>query len=428
MKLSKYPNYKNTQIEWLGEVPEHWEVRRVKDIFNYFGSGTTPKSTNELYYENGTTHWLNTSDLNNDLVFDTKYKISPLALKEVGLKIYPINAIAMAMYGQGKTRGSVGLLKVKTTSNQASCIMYKSFNANEKYVLWWFISKYDDMRFINVGATQPNMNQDFVKNLLLNLPPLSEQTAIANYLDSTTQALDKKVRLLELKIKYYDELKKAIINETVTRGLDKNVALKDSGVDYIGQIPKHWKILRGKDALKVEYGIPLDASKFSNNPNDGFPIIRIRDLNNQEVQTYYKGEVVKGGIVNNGDLLIGMDGDFQSVRWLGGKALLNQRICNIKDSKKVKVSFLSYYLPIAIQEINETKFFTTVKHLSDFDLKFIQIIVPPLSEQIAIAEYLDTQTNQIDLIVQNLQQQIEKQKELRKSLINEVVTGKVKVY
>src|SRR5690606_11500955 len=131
-------------------------IKRIKDVFRYFGSGTTPKGSNLEYYEDGDIPWLNTLDLSNDLVFHTKNKITEKALRECSLKLYPINSLAIAMYGQGKTRGTVGLLKIKAATNQASCIMHKHSNANEKYILWWFVHKYYDIRQVNTGATQPN--------------------------------------------------------------------------------------------------------------------------------------------------------------------------------------------------------------------------------------------------------------------------------
>lgn len=111
MKLEEHERYEKSEIEWLGEIPAHWEVRRIKEVFKNFGSGATPRSGDSTFYEDGEIHWLNTTDLNNGHITDTKNKITASALKASSLKIYPVNSLAIAMYGQGKTRGMVGLFK-----------------------------------------------------------------------------------------------------------------------------------------------------------------------------------------------------------------------------------------------------------------------------------------------------------------------------
>ena len=247
MNFERYESYKDSGIEWLGKIPSVWNIVTIKNIFREFGSGSTPQSNNMHYYENGTINWLNTSDLKQFNVLDTKFKITDLALKEVGLKIYPKNAIAVAMYGQGETRGTPALLKIPTTTNQASCMMYKTFIADEKYILWWFISKKNSLRAINVGATQPNMNSDFIKNLFVSLPHKDIQTKIANYLDTETSKIDKEIFLLEQKIQKYKELKQTLIAKTVLRGLNKDIELKNSETSWIGDIPKHWTTDRLKN-------------------------------------------------------------------------------------------------------------------------------------------------------------------------------------
>ena len=171
MKIDRYQAYKDSDMKWLGEVPEHWSVLMIKSVYQCFGSGSTPESGEPKYYENGNINWLNTTDLKNGDITETSKKITRLALLEKSLKVYPIGTLAIAMYGQGDTRGNVGILGIEATTNQAACMMYRSSNSIPKYMLLWFVSKKTDIREINVGATQPNMNKDFVRNLFIALPP-----------------------------------------------------------------------------------------------------------------------------------------------------------------------------------------------------------------------------------------------------------------
>ncbi len=418
--MKRYNEYKYSGIEWLGEIPEHWEVKRIKDIFKELGSGTTPKSSNLAYYDNGNINWLNTTDLKNNIIYDTKIKITQKALDEVGLKMYPIDSLAIAMYGQGKTRGSVGLLKVPTTTNQAACIMSKPKNVDTKYMLYWFISKYEDIRKINIGATQPNMNQDFVKYLFLQKPTLNEQTQIANYLDAKTTAIDKKINLLQQKTTHYKAYRKTLINEAVTKGLNKNVKLKNSGISLIGQIPELWVIQRIKDVfiisrgraiakteLKTKGKYPVYSSQTKNNGVLGY--INTFDFNANLLTWTTDG-------VNAGTVFI-REGKFNCTNICG--TLIP------KKNPKLSLEYMAY----AVQESTQhnKRIDTNGAKIMSNEMAVINIVFPPFEEQVEIANYINKKAISIDKIVENIKTQITTLKEFRKTLINEVVTGKVKV-
>jgi len=307
MKTNESTLSEKMVIDWLGFSPEHWHIKRIKDVFGEFGSGTTPQASNPKYYENGDIPWLNTSDLNNGIVLDTKIKITKAAIDETSIKLYPKGSFAIAMYGQGKTRGTVGLVNFPFTTNQASCIMFKPKGIDLKYLLYWFNYKYESIRAINVGASQPNMNQDFVRFLQIHFPPLPEQTAIANYLDSKTKAIDKKVGVLEKKIGYYQELRKSLTNETVTKGLEKNVKFKDSGVDWIGQIPEHWTVNRFKSFANTIKGKNLETSDF--HFEKALPLLNLEYLRNENVKfDTYSFSRDRALLASEKDLIIVWDG------------------------------------------------------------------------------------------------------------------------
>jgi len=445
MSLAKYDKYKDSGVDWLGDVPEHWEDKRIKDIFKKIGSGTTPSTSREDYYEKGNIFWLNTTDLNNDLVFDTKQKITQIALKESGLKIYPVNSLAIAMYGQGKTRGTVGLLQIPTATNQAACIMYAPKGVNTKYVLYWFIHKYEAIRSINIGATQPNMNQDFVKFLRLQCPPIPDQTAIASYLDLKTSAIDRKVALLEQKIANYQQLRKSLINESVCLGLDKNVKLKNSGIEWIGMIPEHWEVKRLKNIGYLYSGLSGKSGDDFNQEESSqskffIPFTNIANnqfINRNDLRTVLMEDNEIQNKVRKNDLFFLMSSE--NFEDLGKTALLMEdlkgtylnsfckgfRITN-KQTFPVFINYLLNSKSFKERLSNEGKGFTRInlkmEKVTDFN-----IIAPPKTEQAAISSYLDEKTQKIDSIVSNIKSQIEILKELRKTLINDVVTGKIKV-
>lgn len=217
MKLTKYNNYKNTNIHWLGDIPEHWEVKRIKD-WTSTKSGTTPTSNNNSYYENGIHNWIRTTDLNNGDLYEVESKVTDIALVECRLTFLPINSVLVAMYGGFGTIGKHGILRKESTINQSVCAVLpnkKRFDSNYLiYFLKYF--RHDWKLFADGTRKDPNINQDAVRNLFLFSPPVSEQTAIASYLDQKTAQIEKKVDLLSQKIEKYKELKKSLINQVVT--------------------------------------------------------------------------------------------------------------------------------------------------------------------------------------------------------------------
>ena len=157
-----------------------------------------------------------------------------------------------------------------------------------------------------------------------------------------------------------------------------------------------WPTAKLEDIATLEFGASFKSSLF-NTEERGLPVVRIRDVNRGFSETYYDGEFDDKYLVNNGDFLIGMDGNFSIAEWSGGKALLNQRVCRIarEVSEEVERKFLYYFLPTPLHIIELKKSFVTVKHLSATDLRSIEVPLPPLAEQRRIAEILDTVNIQI---------------------------------
>ena len=202
--------------------------------------------------------------------------------------------------------------------------------------------------------------------------------------------------------------------------------MKDSGIEWIGEIPEGWKTCLYKYCCSVQPGYPFDSAKFSNSSTDGFPIIRIRDITSGEIQTYYTGEYSPNYIVTAGDLLVGMDGDFNVRWWNNDDALLNQRCCRVTEKDSVSRRFLYYVLPFTLQHINTLTYATTVKHLANGDILNSFIAFPPLSVQKSIACYLDKNCSNIDSILFKTRSSIEEYKKLKQAVITQAVTKGVR--
>ena len=197
---------------------------------------------------------------------------------------------------------------------------------------------------------------------------------------------------------------------------------KDSGIEWIGLIPKEWKMARGKYLFSVLNGYAFDSSLFTNDTNM-MPLIRIRDINSSETEAYYMGEYPSDYIVHKDDVLVGMDGDFNVAKWKGNDALLNQRVCKLKEFSETYISQYAYYiLPMLLKNKNDVTYATTVKHLSSNDILNFDFIVPSLSEQQKIADYLDKVCGEVDEMVAIQETMIEELKAYKQSVITEAVT------
>ena len=196
--------------------------------------------------------------------------------------------------------------------------------------------------------------------------------------------------------------------------------MKDSGIEWIGQIPQGWNVQRGKYAFNVLSGFAFPSSDFST--NEGIPLIRIRDITSGVTETFFKGEYSEEFLVDDGDLLIGMDGDFGIRVWDNGQALLNQRCCKIIANEGNSLKYLYYVLPYELKQINDLAFFTTVKHLSTEDLALVNVPLPSTDEQKRIAEYLDAKCAEIDALIAAKEKTNALLKEQRQSIIYEAVT------
>lgn len=197
--------------------------------------------------------------------------------------------------------------------------------------------------------------------------------------------------------------------------------MKPSGITWIGDVPQDWECKRFRFCGDVQYGYPFNSDYFSSEET-GFPLIRIRDITSGEIATYYEGTYPDEYIVKSGDVLVGMDGDFNVRVWANCDALLNQRCCRVLDSQQINKRFMAYYLPHYLKVINDLTWSTTVKHLLADNINNIYVAYPQMCEQQAIADFLDTQCAKIDSVIADIEKQIETLQKYKKSRITEAVT------
>ena len=421
-RLKRYENYKDSGVEWLREIPEHWEIMKTTHVFNKIGSGTTPTSTDTKYYD-GEINWLQTGDLTDNIISETSKKITYKALKDFStLKIYPKNSLVIAMYGA--TIGKAGILDIETATNQACCVLSNAKQILEKYAFYWFLASKNNIISMGYGGGQPNISQDLIKSLRITIPTRDEQTKIAFFLDEKTAQIDEVISQKEKLIELLKERKQIVINDAVTKGLDKNVEFVDSGVEWIGKIPKHWKLERlGSNFIERREKVSdKDFEPLSVTKNGVVPQLDSAAKSND-------GDNRK--LVRKGDFVINSRSDRKGSSGLskldGSVSLINIVLKPIDINSDFSHILLKSNGFIEEFYRNGHGIVADLWTTRFWDMKSIMLAIPPKDEQIKIVEYIENQTSKIDIAIELQQNYISKLKEYKASLIDSVVTGKVRV-
>lgn len=425
--MKRYKKYKDSGIEWLGKVPDHWKIDRIKS-FLLDTNKTSLTGEEELLTVSHITGVTRRSEKNVNMF---------MAETNVGYKkCYPGDLIINTMWAW---MGALG-----TSKDIGICS--PAYNVYQPLPRINYYAPYFDYLFRtpNFITEMTRFSKGIVSSRLRLyprefyqiqsiIPPVKEQIAIAIYLDSKTQFIDKKIELLNKKIDTYKELRKTIINKAVCRGLDKHVKLKDSGIDWIGKIPEHWEIKRFKDSI-LKYTTGGTPSTSNANYFSGDNIwISISDINNSKYisdsNIKLSDEAIKvANIVKTpkGSLLYSFKLTIGKMAFTEKDVYTNEAILSIFPNKNISLEYYYFMLPIFML-LAATENIYGAKMLNQKLIANALILQPPKEEQVAIAFSLNKKTQVIDGIINNIYQQIAKLQELRKTLINEVITGKIKV-
>ena len=214
--LDKKIEFKYSGIEWIGDIPHNWEVKKIKYCVSYLGSGSTPTSDNIDYYDNGNINWIQSGDLyKKDVIEDTETKITNIALRDISA-LHVLNApyIVIAMYGASV--GNTSISMIDACSNQACCSIKTNSNSDLRYLYYWFLYAKDVLISKSVGGGQPNISQQIIKNLECLVPPIEEQRNVARYIDVKLSIVNKIVKEKNIQLATIKTHKQSLIYEYVT--------------------------------------------------------------------------------------------------------------------------------------------------------------------------------------------------------------------
>lgn len=422
--MKQYDSYKDSGVEWIGEVPSHWEVMKTSLAFHGIGSGTTPStSKKEFYDDNDGYYWLQTGDLNDGLINDTSKKITKLAISQCNLKFYPIDSIVIAMYGA--TIGKVGILGIKTATNQACCVLPANKNMNFKFAFYEFLACKPALLVSAIGGGQANISQDVIRKQKIAIPPLLEQNIIATYLDKKCSEIDNVISAQQKRIALLQELKQSVITHAVTKGLNPNVEMDATEEDWINRLPASW----GK--AKLKYYIHLVNGRAYSQPellSEGkYKVLRVGNFFTNDTWYYSNMELEEDKYCNNGDLLYAWSASFGPYIWNQDKTIYHYHIWKVCYKECMDKMYV-YYLLKAITNFKLGDIHgSTMVHITMESMNNSVIPIPSFDEQKDIATFLDKKCASIDNALTKAQHQVELLQKYKQSLITEVVTGKRKV-
>lgn len=428
---NRYDKYKDSGIAWIGEIPEHWEVIKIKNAFNII-SGATPKTDNMAYWD-GEITWITPADYNTEdkIISSGKRNITLAGLNSCGTSIVPEGSI---IFSKRAPIGLVAINVVPLCTNQGciSCIPKPSVNTKYFYYLMSVLTEWFEL--FGSGTTFKELSTNNFANFILSQPPFSEQQSIATYLDQKCGEIDELITLQEKMITKLQSYKQSVITEAVTKGLNKNVPLKDSGIEWIGEIPEHWGSRRIKTFSLVKRGAsprPIDDPKYFDE-NGEFAWVRIADVSASG--KYLECTTQKLSKLGSSLSVKRYPGDiFISIAGTVGKPIITNIKCCIHDGfvyfpnmKGISVEYL-YYVFLSGQPYLGLGKMGTQLNLNTETIGNIYIPYPNIVEQTKIVYFLCQKCGEIDELISIKQQKIEKLKEYKKSLIFECVTGKRKV-
>lgn len=420
---SKSKNYEEILIE---TVPKHWHVFRLKDRATFNPSKSEMKELpRECTF--APMEKLKTDSLLTDLITTTSdISSSYTYFRENDIliaKVTPCFENRNIAVAQNLTN------KIGFGSSEINVVRL-SKKVNQRWFLYLFLSS----KFIEAGASKmagagglKRIPSLFLETFSFALPSLEEQTTIAAYLDTKTSQIDRKIELLNQKATYYGKLKQSLINETVTRGLDKFVPMKATGVEWIGEVPEHWQVKRLKDLFteRSQKGYPNEPLLIASQTL-GVTLKSSYSRNTMTVQDDF--HLMK--LVKKSDFVISLRSFEGGIEMATHRGIISAAYTILFSIDAIEPKFYKHLFKSTVFISLLATCTTGIRegrNVNYQQLKRELLPIPPLHEQQIIASYLDEKTAQIDRIVVTINAQIDKLKELRKVLINDVVTGKIKV-
>lgn len=435
-RFKPYPAYKDSGVEWLGEIPAGWEVKRLRRVFRVV-NGSTPASGEPAFWD-GEIPWVtpeDLGDLNATTITSTRRNITERGYCSCGTTLVPAGSLVLS------TRAPIGhlaLAGVNLCTNQGCRSLVFRNAASRAFFYYELLAARPELESLGQGSTFRELAKGMLEDVELVAPSEPEQRAIAAFLDRGTTRIDALVAKKERLIELLQEERTALITRAVTKGLDPNVPMKDSGVEWLGEIPVYWEGKRLKFLLAepLKYG----ANEAAELDDPDLPrYVRITDIDDgdslrEDTFKSLPADVAEAYLLREGDLLFARSGA------TAGKTFLYKRswgICAYAgylirarlDTAFVDPAFVRYFTASSSywQWLSAAFIQATIQNVSADKYASLVMPQPSVAEQNAIAAVLDRETARIDTLITKVRDAIDRLKELRTALISAAVTGKIDV-
>ncbi len=424
-KRAAYPVYKPSGIEWLGEIPEHWEVKRLKFVANTV-MGQSPNSDDYTFEESDRPFLQGNAEFGVEnptakYYCETATKTAPAGSLLVSVRA-PVGALNIADRCYGIGRGLCAVIP-----DQGSLISRFAWHTLTvtRHELWC----------IATGSTYEAVSADEVADMTVPISPLTEQRAIAAFLDRETARIDTLIEKKRRQIELLQEKRSALISHAVTKGLEPNAKIKDSGIEWLGEIPAHWEAI----PLKRTFVILNGSTPKSSEPaywDGGIPWATpddLGDLKGNTLETTRRMITQEGyescctSLAPAGSLVLSTRAPIGHLAVAGISLCTNQGCRCLVFRNTDDHRFYYYQLLAAKGELESWGQGSTFKELGRDKLCAVRLLRPPSHEQRAIAAFLDRETAQIDALIEKVEKSIELLREYRTALISAAVTGKIDV-
>lgn len=407
---------------------------RIKDYTTKVGSGVTPRGGAETYLDEGIPLFRSQNVTNDGFLMDDIAFISEEVDESMkGTRVMPGDVLLNI------TGASIGRCFYTSDDfergnvNQHVCIIRPKKNkVKPDYLHYCIISDKGQQQIdlTQTGANREGLAVEDIRGFMFDIPSLPVQQRIVDYLDEKLTKIDGRIEVLEKQQNAYVRLKKSIIHHAVTRGLNPNVSLKDSGIEWIGMIPEHWEVKRMKDIfLTYSTGLTPESKDETNfSEDERYTWVTIGDMDSKviNISNMCLSEKVvkeKSPIISpKGSLLFSFKLSIGKTAFAGKDLYTNEAIVTIPPRKSIDLNYFYYLLPKVCLE-NATENIYGAKMLNQKIIANMLFAIPPLSEQQAIANHLDDKCARIDAAIKNIDKQINASKRLKRALINEVITG-----
>ncbi|HSO81162.1 restriction endonuclease subunit S [Thiocapsa sp.] len=444
MKWPPYPQYKPSAVEWLGDVPEHWEALPLKRRHRVVNGGT-PSSSEDRYWE-GRINWITPEDLGRNgskRIGGSQRTLSEEGLSNCGAQLVPADSIVLS------TRAPIGHVAItereSCTNQGCRALVSVDRRVSSDYFYYSLTASRPVLQAAGKGTTFMELSAGLLGLHEVLFPPLNEQRAIADFLDRETAKIDTLVAKKRTLIERLKEKRSALISRTVTRGLPPDAAraagldphpeLKPSGIDWLGDVPEHWDVAQLRRRCVI-----LDCMhRTVSFVDDGIPLASIREVHGFEVdlsnakqttEEEYLGLIEGGRRPRIGDIIYSRNatvGD-ASIVATAERFAMGQDVCLLRsEAQDPKYLLLLLRSEPLKQQVESFVVGATFRRINVGQIRTFWACWPPVEEQRAIAAFLDRETMRIDGMVAKVETAIERLKEYRTALITAAVTGKVDV-